>query len=119
MPLPIRFSPNGPDGWSALPDQPLEHAELISGLPIGLDHSYFTRPERGIKSGIWRCGPYAEYYESYPVDEFMIVLEGEVTLEGEGGSETYRQGDAFLVPKGFCGYWKQTEPMLKFYVIME
>jgi uncharacterized cupin superfamily protein len=119
MSRPIRFSPTGPQGWQQLPDQPLEHAELIEGLPIGLDHAYYARPEQGVKSGIWRCGPYTEHYDSYPADEFMVVLEGEVTLEAEGFSETYAKGASFLVPKGFRGTWRQPVPMLKFYVIVE
>ncbi len=118
MPNPIRFSATGPEGWTALPDQPLEHAELLHGVPVGLDHAYFARPEAKLRTGIWRCGPYTERYEDYPVDEFMIVLEGEVTLEGEGFRETYRKGDAFFVPKGFCGVWHQPVSMLKYYVII-
>ena len=55
---------------------------------------------------------------SYPADEFMVVLEGEVTLEGEGFRDTYRKGDAFFVPKGFKGTWHQPVPMVKFYVII-
>ena len=49
----------------------------------------------------------------------MYVLEGSVTLENDEFSETYVKGDAFLVPKGFRGYWKQTEPMLKYYVMID
>lgn len=115
---PVRFSPQGPEGWSALPDQALEHAELLSGSPVGLDHAYFSRAENGLRTGIWRCGPYTERYEDYPADEFMVVLEGEVTLEGEGFRDTYRRGDAFFVPKGFRGTWHQPVPMVKFYVII-
>ena len=102
----------------ALPGQPLEHAELIKGVPVGLDHAYFTRPEAGLRAGIWRCGAYTEHYDNYPVDEFMIVLEGEVTLEGDGFRDTYRKGDAFLVPKGFRGTWHQPGDLLKYYVII-
>ena len=119
MSLPIRFSVTGPQGWQQLPDGPLEHADLIDGIPMGLDHAYYVNPERRVKSGIWRCGAYSEYYESYPADEFMVVLEGEVTLEADGFSGTYVKGDSFLVPKGFRGVWRQTVPMLKFYVIVE
>lgn len=116
---PIRFSATGPEGWLALPAQPLEHAELIKGVPIGLDHAYFARPEVPLRAGIWRCGPYVERYDDYPVDEFMIVLEGEVTLEGDDGFRgTYRKGDAFLVPKGFRGVWNQPVDLLKYYVII-
>ncbi len=118
MPVPIRFSPNGPDGWRAAPEQPLEYAELLAGVPMGLDHAYFARPESGVRAGIWRSGPYTERYDAYPSDEFMVVLEGEVTLEGEGFRDTYRKGDAFFVPKGFKGVWHQPVAMLKFYVII-
>lgn len=118
MPKPIRFSPHGPDGWRALPDQALEHAELLKGVPMGLDHAYFTRPETGLRAGIWRSSAYTERYESYPTDEFMVVLEGEVTLEGEGFRDTYRKGDAFFVPKGIRCIWHQPVAMVKFYVIV-
>lgn len=118
MPTPIRFSSDGPAGWRALPDQPLEHAELLQGTPMGLDHAYFTRAASGLRTGIWRCGPYTERYDDYPADEFMVVLEGEVTLEGEGFRDTFRKGEAFFVPKGFKGTWHQPGPLLKYYVII-
>lgn len=119
MQKPVRFSPTGPEGWLGLPDLALEYAELLSGKPLGLDHAYFLRPEKGIRAGIWRSTAYTECYEDYPTDEFMIVLEGEVTLEGDDFRETYRKGDCFLVPKGFKGVWRQPVDMLKFYVIIE
>jgi uncharacterized cupin superfamily protein len=44
--------------------------------------------------------------EPFPYDEFVLVLEGEVTLTNiDGGIDTYRQGDTFLVPKGWLGTW--------------
>lgn len=44
--------------------------------------------------------------EPFPYDEFVLVLEGEVTLTNvNGGTETYQQGDTFLVPKGWMGTW--------------
>jgi uncharacterized cupin superfamily protein len=44
--------------------------------------------------------------EPFPYDEFVLVLEGEVTLTNiDGGIDTYRQGDTFLVPKGWMGTW--------------
>ena len=42
----------------------------------------------------------------YPYDEFVLVLEGEVTLSAtDGEKRTYRAGDSFVVPKGFTGTW--------------
>lgn len=63
-------------------------------------------------SGVLR--PIPSVTEDYPADEFMVVLEGEVTLENDSFSETYRKGDAFFVPKGFKGVWRQPVALLKF-----
>jgi uncharacterized cupin superfamily protein len=44
--------------------------------------------------------------EPFPYDEFVLVLEGEVTLTDlEGNAQTYRVGDSFTVPKGWRGTW--------------
>ena len=44
--------------------------------------------------------------EPFPYDEFVLVLEGEVTLTDlEGNAQTYREGDSFTVPKGWRGTW--------------
>lgn len=119
MMLPIRFSKSGPEGWPSLPDLPLEHAELLAGLPLGQDFAYFQRPEAKLRAGIWRSTAYTERYDSYPTDEFMVILKGEVTLENDEVTETFREGDAFFVPKGFKGAWRQPVDMVKFYVIVE
>jgi uncharacterized protein len=119
MKYPIKFSGMGPEGWMNAANVPLETAKLIEGKALGLDHIYFRRETPGIRSGIWRAEPYTDFYEDYPCDEFMYVLEGSVTLENDDFTETYSKGDAFFVPKGFRGYWRQTEPMLKFYVMID
>lgn len=119
MTKPIKFSATGPEGWAAAPDTALETAELLSGAPLGADHAYFTNDKQGIRAGIWRASPYTEFYEDYPATEFMYILEGSVTLESDDFSETYRAGDAFLVPKGFRGTWKQEQAMLKYYIMID
>lgn len=44
--------------------------------------------------------------ESFPYDEYVHVLEGEVTLTHvDGKKQTFKKGDNFLVPKGFLGTW--------------
>lgn len=44
--------------------------------------------------------------EPFPYDEFVLVLEGEVSLTNmDGEAQTYKQGDTFLVPKGWQGTW--------------
>jgi len=44
--------------------------------------------------------------DPFPYDEFLLVLEGEVTLTNiDGGTATYKEGDTFLVPKSWMGTW--------------
>ena len=69
--------------------------------------------------GLWRSSAYTEWYDSYPCDEFMVVLEGEVTIESDSFCATYGPGAAFLIPKGFQGYWRQPVAMVKYYAIVE
>lgn len=119
MPDPITLSATGPVGFLNATDMALPTAKLIEGQPFGLDHAYFSRPEAKLKVGIWRSSAYTEWYDSYPCDEFMVVLEGEVTIESDSFSATYGPGAAFLIPKGFQGYWRQPVAMLKYYAIVE
>ena len=44
--------------------------------------------------------------EPFPYDEYVLVLAGEVTLTSDAGqSQTFGEGDSFLVPKGWTGIW--------------
>ncbi len=44
--------------------------------------------------------------DPFPYDEFVLVLEGQVTLTNiDGEKQTYKSGDTFLVPKGWLGTW--------------
>ena len=50
-----------------------------------------------------------EIKEPLPYDEYVHVLEGEVTLTDLDGNEnTFKAGENFLVPKGFLGTWNMT-----------
>ncbi|TIX45500.1 MAG: DUF861 domain-containing protein [Mesorhizobium sp.] len=118
MSSPVRFSPTGPEGWMQIEDAPLKTAKPIESRPMGLDHVYLERAESGLYAGVWRASPYTEYLENYPVDEFMYVVNGSVTLEWDTFSETFRRGDAFLLPKGFRGVWRQSEPVVKYYMVV-
>jgi uncharacterized cupin superfamily protein len=119
MTVPIRLSPTGPAGFLQAAGKALPTATLIEGSPVGADHVYFERPEARLKVGIWHSSACTEFYEDYPCDEFMVVLEGHVIVENERSSERFDPGDAFLIPKGFRGYWRQPVAMTKYYAIVE
>ena len=63
-------------------------------------NNLFVRQAMGIATAVWS------------LIHFIIFIAA------EGFSETYKKGDAFLLPRGFCGTWRQTEPMLKYYVLI-
>ncbi len=56
--------------------------------------------------------------EPFPYDEFVLVLEGEVTLTNiDGGKQTYNPGDTFLVPKGWRGTWEMPDKYREMIII--
>ena len=56
--------------------------------------------------------------EPFPYDEYVHVLEGEVTLTHiDGKKQTFKVGDSFLVPKGFLGTWDMTEHFREMVVV--
>ena len=58
-----------------------------------------------------------EITEPYGVDEFMLFLEGSVTLTSTDGSQmTINAGEAVTIPKEWTGVW-ETEGYRKIWVI--
>ena len=56
--------------------------------------------------------------EPFPYDEYVLVLAGEVTLTSDAGqSQTFGEGDSFLVPKGWTGIWDMPDQYLEKIVV--
>ena len=82
--------------------------------------SFFSTAGDRLTAGVWDCTPYEELPGPYPVDEFMILLEGSLDIENEdGATQTFRAGEGFYIPRGTVLTWKQSEYMRKFWVIHE
>ena len=116
----FRFEPKGPSNggleqiFEITPDM-IEH-----GSPVEHCHNYYTSPSGVLSAGVWECTPHQLKFGPYTVDEFMLVLDGSVSIVHEDGFEdTFRAGDAFVVPKGLPCSWKQTENVRKYYVIFD
>jgi uncharacterized cupin superfamily protein len=93
---------------------------LEEGDPVELAHNYYSSPCGRLSAGVWECTPCVGKLGPYPVDEFMLVLSGSVTIVHEDGhEETFRAGDAFAIHKGLRCQWKQTETIRKYYVIYD
>ena len=105
----IRFSPTGPPGAG------------LTGDEKSREHVYYTSAEDGqVQAGVWEAPPSTSGPHKPGYSEFMFLLEGSVTLVDEDGrEETFRAGDAVLVPRGAEYTWKQTETLRKYWVIFD
>jgi uncharacterized cupin superfamily protein len=115
-----RFEPKGPGGkglelWEEIPE-----ASLIAGKPVQHGHYYLNETSIGLSAGVWDCTAMTGKLGPYPVNEFMILLEGAVTiLDERGGATTIKAGESFILPKGLPCAWKQTGYVRKFFVIFD
>ena len=116
----IRFHPEGPGGagledWGAIPAEALESGEALQR------GRYFCQDERlGLSAGVWDCTPFVGRMAPHANNEFMLLLEGEVTIEPDSGpTTTVRAGQAFYLPKGLRMRWHQRQRVRKYFVIFD
>lgn len=103
----VRFDPNGPPGVGL----------KATGRAQG--HVYLRSTDNQ-RAGVWRADPATSGPHTTKYSEFMYLLEGSVTLiDKDGRQETFKAGDALLVPRGTEYTWKQTAPLRKYYVIFD
>jgi len=105
----IRFSPTGPDGVG------------MKGDEKSREHVYYASAQDDqVQAGVWEAAPYTSGPRRTKYSEFMYLLEGSVALvDADGREETFRAGDAVLVPRGTELTWKQTEKVRKYWVIFD
>lgn len=91
-----------------------EH-EVIEGT--GESHVFFgLGSEDGVTgSGLWAVDV-GHYFFFFDYEEYVYVLEGEVTVTERGESRTLRPGDMALFPIGCRCEWEVTKPLKKFFV---
>ena len=115
----IRFSPEGDPATEWLTWDPLPPEDLASkSQPVQRGHEYYSAAEGRVPVGVWDCTPYDQVKAAYPVDEFMLLLEGSLDIEdADGNTHNFRAGEALIIPKGAVVQWKQPGYLLKFYFI--
>ena len=52
-------------------------------MPRQRGHSWLDDKAHGLSAGIWDAAANTRGWMNYPVDEFMIVLEGEIVIVEE------------------------------------
>lgn len=116
----VRFEPHGPAGSGLVRWEDIPADQLAAGAPVQRGHGYLDAAEIGLSAGVWDCTAMTTKMAPYPVHEFMLVLEGEVTIVEAGGRRTtIRAGQSFVLPKGLVCSWEQPGYMRKFYVIFD
>ena len=109
----IRFGVDAPAAEKGKP------GNIISGTPQTGVQNYYTGKNGEFFSGVWESTP-GKWTINYTEDEFCIILEGNVVLADESGkSETFKAGDAFVIPAGFKGTWETVAKVRKYYAISE
>lgn len=104
---------DGLEDWGPLPA-----ADVKSGSPQQRGRLYFEAPEIGLSAGVWDCTAFEGTMAPYSVDEFMILLEGSVTMtEASGRVTRVEAGEAFVIPRGLKCAWRQDGYVRKIFVI--
>lgn len=67
---------------------------------------YKSEVTAGNKTAFWESEAGVLKTDNYPIDEFVLVLEGHlVTTDANGTRREFRAGDTFVLPKGWAGTW--------------
>ena len=116
----IRYSHHGPEDAGLQLWEPIDADSLISGKPVQSGHVYHSDDTGQLTSGVWHCTPMVAKQAPYDVNEFMLVLDGAITIaHANGDEETFAAGECFVIPRGTPLSWKQAGDVLKYWVIFE
>ena len=106
---------DGLEDWGEIPA-----GDLKSGSPRQRGRYYFNAPDIGLSAGVWDCTAFEGRMGPYSVDEFMILLEGSVTVtEASGRVTRVEAGESFVIPRGLDCAWRQDGHVRKIFVIYE
>lgn len=114
----VRVRDVGGAGLEAWP--PLEPHHVASGTPGQRGLMVHEDAALGLSVGLWECTAWTGTMGPWSTHEFMIVLEGEVTVEeASGRGTTFGAGESFIIPKGLVCAWKQKGTLRKIFMIFD
>ncbi|TLU61055.1 hypothetical protein FE810_15840 [Thalassotalea litorea] len=96
-------------------------AEMFeSALPVQHTREFFSDAQRGIYVGLWDTTSMRETAGPYPMEEFMVVLQGKADIALSSGNVRQVQTDeGFVIPHGVDCQWQQQGYLKKLFVIVE
>lgn len=99
------------------PDFP--EADIVSGSRQQKGHMWFADRDVGFSAGMWEAEANESGWMTYPVNEFMLVLEGKVVIIEDHATTTIQAGESFIIPKGTRFRWTQNGRVQKFFVTFD
>jgi uncharacterized cupin superfamily protein len=97
---------------------PAASERIVSGSGASTTWNAFSDAAGRFHVGHWAAEPGIRTVH-YTEDEFCLILEGRVRLDGPDGSVEFGPGEAFVIAAGFLGTWETLEPVIKLYAIAE
>ena len=100
-----------------LPPMPIEPSWIMEGTPTARGTVLMQSQDQRVSAGIWECTA-GKFQWIFGWDEFVHILEGEVTIREEGGSvHTLRPGDSAHFPLGLKTHWDVPQYVKKFFTL--
>ena len=107
----VRFEPNALAGrdWSS-----------DAGGRTKTHYYYRSRQNNRVAAGIWESPDYSGQMRRASFTEFIYLLRGSITLTHKSGrEETFKAGDALIIPRGTEFQWKRSDDVKEYWVIFE
>ncbi len=110
----IRFEPDGPGGKGV---KALGKV-YGSGVSKGISFVYYeSKANKGVAAGIFESAAYQAPMHRVPNSEFISLIKGSFTLQDKSGrEETFKAGDALLIPRGTEFAWKHSDNIKEYWV---
>ncbi len=107
------------DGLATAPLEDTDYWKVIGGArPPAASVSTYVSSDKLFEAGVSRYDRVTLDLRDWPADEFMYIVEGQVEITPSGGEpHVYGPGDAFVMPKGFNGRWRQLSDLRKIQVM--
>ncbi|MBI3866382.1 MAG: cupin domain-containing protein [Planctomycetia bacterium] len=100
-----------------LPPMPIDPAWIEEGTPKALGCVLTQSQDKLVSSGFWSCTA-GKFRWTFSWDEFVYILEGEVTIREEGGAtHTLKAGDSAHFPRGLTTHWHVPKSVRKFFTL--
>ncbi len=90
-----------------------------SGDPQERGQSLYLDQTGQLDAGVWECEVNKHVIEAAPYDEFVYLIQGRIDVtDDEGGVDSFKAGDSFVMPRGCKCTWDVKEPVRKLYVVL-